>query len=122
MLLEQIIADAKALEAETVHDEEQAQKAHEKFTEESNASMQEKKRSIVNKEEDRSKAEIDRTQAETDLQNAQATLDTLASDLGALHGSCDFVLKNFEARQQARDEEVEALRQAKAILSGMLVA
>jgi len=31
---------------------------------------------------------------------------------------CDFVVKNFEIRQTARDEEVEALRQAKAILSG----
>ena len=28
------------------------------------------------------------------------------------------VMKNFEIRQTARDEEVEALRQAKAILSG----
>jgi len=35
-----------------------------------------------------------------------------------LHQSCDFVVKNFELRQTARDEEVEALRQAKAILSG----
>merc|ERR1719463_373813 len=35
-----------------------------------------------------------------------------------LHKSCDFVLKNFDIRQAARDQEVEALRQAKAILSG----
>lgn len=32
--------------------------------------------------------------------------------------ACDFVLNNFEVRQSARDEEVEALRQAKATLSG----
>ena len=31
---------------------------------------------------------------------------------------CDFVMKNFEIRQTARDEEIEALKQAKAILSG----
>ncbi len=31
---------------------------------------------------------------------------------------CDFVMKNFETRQTARDEEIEALKQAKAILSG----
>ena len=35
-----------------------------------------------------------------------------------LHSSCDFVLKNFDIRQTARDEEIEALKQAKAILSG----
>ena len=28
------------------------------------------------------------------------------------------VMKNFEIRQTARDEEIEALKQAKAILSG----
>ena len=32
--------------------------------------------------------------------------------------SCDFTLKNFDIRQEARDQEVEVLRQAKAILSG----
>jgi hypothetical protein len=31
-----------------------------------------------------------------------------------LHGRCDFVLKNFEIRQTARDQEVKALKQAKA--------
>merc|ERR1712107_259318 len=35
-----------------------------------------------------------------------------------LHASCDFILKNFDIRQTARDEEIEALKQAKAILSG----
>ena len=35
-----------------------------------------------------------------------------------LHKSCDFTIKNFDIRQSARDQEVEALRQAKAILSG----
>jgi len=35
-----------------------------------------------------------------------------------LHSSCDFITKNFEIRQTARDEEIEALNQAKAILSG----
>jgi len=45
-------------------------------------------------------------------------LEQLSNYNGELHSSCDFVLKNFELRQTARDEEVEALRQAKAILSG----
>ena len=35
-----------------------------------------------------------------------------------LHTSCDYVLKNFEMRQTARQEEMDALGQAKAILHG----
>jgi len=45
-------------------------------------------------------------------------LEQLSNYKAELHQSCGFVVKNFEIRQTARDEEVEALRQAKAILSG----
>lgn len=45
-------------------------------------------------------------------------LDQLANEKSDFHKSCDFTIKNFDIRQQARDEEVDALRQAKAILSG----
>jgi len=43
-------------------------------------------------------------------------LETLAE--AALHQSCDFVMKNFKLRQSARDEEIQAMQQAIAILSG----
>jgi len=36
----------------------------------------------------------------------------------SIHGACDFTLINFDARQHSRDEETEALKQAKAIFSG----
>jgi len=45
-------------------------------------------------------------------------IEQLSNYNAQLHQSCDFVAKNFEIRQTARDEEIEALRQAKAILSG----
>jgi len=45
-------------------------------------------------------------------------LEQLSNYNAQLKQSCDFVLKNFALRQTARDEEVEALKQAKAILSG----
>ena len=35
-----------------------------------------------------------------------------------LHQKRDFTMKNFEIRQTARNEEFEALKQAKSILSG----
>jgi len=35
-----------------------------------------------------------------------------------LHAQCDFVLKNFSIRQKARMQEVDAIQQAKSILSG----
>jgi len=38
--------------------------------------------------------------------------------IGALHGECDFLLQYFDARKQARADEVTSLNNAKAALSG----
>ena len=35
-----------------------------------------------------------------------------------LHGQCDFIVKNFDLRKSARTTEIEAIADAKAILSG----
>jgi len=35
-----------------------------------------------------------------------------------LHGECDWLVKNFEARKQARGDEIDSLERAKAVLSG----
>ena len=38
--------------------------------------------------------------------------------LGGLHAECDWLLKYFDVRESARDVEIDALRKAKAVLSG----
>merc|ERR1719506_1781378 len=73
---------------------------------------------MTNKSEEKSKAEGSKVELEKDLAATNFELEQLASYKGELHAGCDFVLKNFEVRQTARMEEVEALKQAKAILSG----
>merc|ERR1712203_219462 len=56
-LIQQIISDAKAMEAETIRSEEDAQKAYEDFVKETNASIEAKMNEIVNKSELKAKAE-----------------------------------------------------------------
>merc|ERR1739845_98467 len=73
---------------------------------------------IINKSEEKAKAETDLTQANEDKEAVLLELEQLSNYNAELHQSCDFVMKNFEIRQTARDEEIEALKQAKAILSG----
>ena len=50
---------------------------------------------------------------------AASDLESLAGVAADLHKACDFTLKNFDIRQEARGQEIEALQQALAILSGM---
>jgi len=117
-MIQQIIDDTKAVEAETIRAEEDAQKGYEDFVKDTNFSIESKTAEIVDKSEVKAKAEADRAQANSALENTELELEQLANYNLELHASCDFVLKNFDMRQTARDEEVEALKQAKQILSG----
>jgi len=118
-LLTQILGDAKVLETEAVKDEQAAQQTYEKLVRDTNTAIDSKQTAIVNKSQDKASAEQDLGNAKTDLQQQTTELTSLANTKSDLNLQCDFLLKNFDLRQQARDEEVDALRQAKAILSGM---
>jgi len=117
-MITQIIHDAKMMEQEAIHDEEEAQKTYEVFVQETNDSTQEKQRSIVSKEGAKATAEGDLANANKEHEGKEIDLAQLANAAGDMHKSCDFTLKNFDIRQEARDQEIEALGQAKAILSG----
>jgi len=117
-MIQQIINDAKAMEAEVIRSEEDAQKAYEDFVKDTNSSIEAKSKDIVNKSESKAKAEADLVEAKENKEAVMLELEQLANYKAELHSSCDFVMKNFEIRQTARDEEIEALKQAKAILSG----
>merc|ERR1719152_164359 len=117
-MIQQIINDAKAMETEAIRAEEDSQKAYEDYVKDTNSSIEEKNRDIVHKSEVKAKAEADLVQAKDDKEAVLLELEQLSNYKAELHSSCDFVTKNFEIRQVARDEEIEALKQAKAILSG----
>merc|ERR1719356_333509 len=117
-MIEQIIVDAKTMETEAIRDGQEAQKAYEDFTKETNNSIETKSSEIVAKSEEKAKAEGDLVEAKEERESVLLELEQLSNYNAELHQTCDFVMKNFELRQTARSEEVEALRQAKAILSG----
>jgi septal ring factor EnvC (AmiA/AmiB activator) len=117
-MITQIIEDSKAMEAEAIKSEESSTSAYEALLKETNAGIEAKSKDIANKSEAKGKAEDYLVQAQAEHESVVTQLDELAAYNSELHASCDFILKNFDARQQARDEEIEALKQAKAILSG----
>merc|ERR1712014_478922 len=57
-MMQQIIDDAKAMEAEAIRSEEDAQKAYEDFVKETNASIEAKSKDIVNKSETKAKGGV----------------------------------------------------------------
>jgi chromosome segregation ATPase len=117
-MIQQIIDDAKAMENEAIRGEEDAQKSYEDFVKETNLSTDEKNKAIVTKTEENAQANENLVETTEAKDSAVANLDLLSQENAELHQSCDFVMKNFELRQSARDEEIAALKQALAILSG----
>jgi len=117
-MMQGIIDDAKAMEAEAIRGEEDSQKAYEDFVKDTNTSVDEKTKDIVSKSDMKAKAEGDKVEAETEHESVMGELEQLMNENADLHKSCDFTLKNFELRQTARDDEIEALKQALAMFSG----
>jgi len=113
-----IINDAKAMEAEAIRGEEDAQKTYESFVKDTNMSIEMKVKDITSKSEMKAKAESAKVEAETERDGVLGELEQLANENADLHKSCDFTLKNFELRQTARDDEIEALKQAITMFSG----
>merc|ERR1719262_1853425 len=117
-LIEQIIEDSKALESEAVAGEVEAQKSYETFVKDSNDLIAKFTESVSMKTKAKAGARMDSEQAKSDLDSTEGELEALAEYEADLHRDCDFVLKNFNIRQKARLDEMEAIGQAKAILSG----
>merc|ERR1719311_1560711 len=118
-MLDNLIHDAALLEKEAITDENTAQTEYESYVADSNDSMDAKMRSITNLIETKATTETELQDTTTSSEQAAQDLESLSAMAADLHKACDFTLKNFDIRQAARGEEIEALQQALAILSGM---
>jgi len=117
-LIQQIIEDSQALEGEAVKGETEAQTGYETFVKDSNSLIGKLTEAISMKTEAKAGANMDSEQAKSDLESTEGELEALGQYEADLHRDCDFVLKNFNIRQKARLDEIEAIGQAKGILSG----
>lgn len=117
-MIETIIDESAAVEAECITAENDAQVAYESFMKDSNAANEAASKDLTNKADELAKSEAAKVAAEDDLTHTTDDLLTLGELGQTLHKKCDFLVKNFELRQTARAEEIEALVSAKAIFGG----
>merc|ERR1719454_2475103 len=118
-MLEDVMKDSKDMENEAINAEENGQNTYENFMKDSNKMLVQSAKMITDMTEGRAKAQSDLVLAKTDLKQTVGLLGGLNDQAGDLHKSCDFLLKNFDLRQEARAAEIDALGEAKNILSGM---
>jgi len=118
-MLDEVMQDSKTMENDAIAAEESAQNAYENFMKDSNKLIIQSSKMINDMTEARAKAKSDLTMAKTDFKQTMGELEGLNNEAGDLHKSCDYLLKNFDLRQSARASEIDALNEAKNILSGM---
>jgi len=118
-MLDEVLQDSKTMENDAIASEEDAQAAYENFMKDSNKFIIKGTQGITDMTEGKATAESDLVMAKTDLKGTMGELFGLHEEAGDLHKSCDFLLNNFELRQKARSAEIDALNEAKNILSGM---
>merc|ERR1719313_815901 len=117
-MIEKLIYDAKEIMADSKKAESEAQAAYEALVSDSNDTIKSLTKTVLSKTDAKVQANKDLTQTNLDIKANTKDLARLAATDAGLHKDCDFVLKNFMVRQQARSEEMESLRQAKLLLSG----
>merc|ERR1719515_184900 len=115
-MIEEVIADSQKTEDEAHATEQDAQTAYEDMVKESNTSITHLTNSINDMTASLAKAKEDLTMAKSDFATTMKELSGLNDYAGDLHATCDYTLKNFDARQAARSAEIDALNEAKAIL------
>jgi len=108
--------DKEIAEAETT--EKNAQADYEGMMQDSAAKRAADSKSIQEKEGSKAAMEVELQDHEG---TKKATEKELAATLGYLHSlhlECDWLLKYYTVRKEARDGEIDSLQKAKAVLSG----
>jgi hypothetical protein len=117
-MIEKLIYDTKEITAESKKSESEAQSAYEALVADTNDSIADLMKEITSKTQAKAKAKKDLAMTQEDLADTVAEIEDLGKYNADMHGECDYVLKNFNIRQESRAQEIEALQQAKQILSG----
>merc|ERR1719272_1361469 len=117
-MIDQLAADLEKENTEASADEKNAQKEYESGMDDAAHSRAADVKSMAVKE--KAKADAEETH-QTDITSKKVeTKEMMATEqyLGNLHSECDWLLQNFDLRVQARADESDNLKQAKAVLSG----
>merc|ERR1719252_217264 len=103
---------------EATTEEKNSQEEYEEMMAESAEKRVTDTKAVAARTGEKAELEGDLVQAKADKGDKLKELMATEKFLGDLHLECDWLLKNFELRAEARSSEIDALGNAKAVLSG----
>merc|ERR1719395_303899 len=117
-MVDLLVADLDKEIQEMGVEEKDSQAEYETFMSDSASKRASDSASIAEKEGAKADAEAAVQKASEEKTSTVQEAMAKAEEISALHGECDWLLSNFEARREARAGEVESLKNAKAVLAG----
>merc|ERR1719265_643802 len=108
--------DKEMTEAEA--EENDAQKDYEEMMNDSAKKRAADTKAMAAKEAAKAEAEEGKVAAEESKMSEFKELTATKQYEGQLHSECDWLMQNFDLRKSMRGEEMDNLKQAKAVLSG----
>merc|ERR1719313_2273224 len=117
-LIQNVIVDAEDMEKDAMKAETDAQAAYVEFVTNSNAAIKGDKDAVAMKTEQKSETIADKETSEADRAAALKDAENLYKTKADLHQACDFLIENFDVRQKARIDEMEALESSKQMFHG----
>merc|ERR1719409_2295742 len=98
--------------------EKDSQGDYEKFMKDSAEDRADASKSITDKEASKAAAEDELLANQGTLKDTRYQLMDTEKYISELHGECDWLLKMYEMRKEARTKEIDALGNAKDVLRG----
>lgn len=117
-LIDMLMRDLSAQNAEMEHDEKVSQADYEEFIKDSAEKRAEDSKVVGDKEGAKAELESELDGSKGELKSKKINLMETVDVIANLHGDCDWLLKNYDVRKEARASESEALNKASAVLSG----
>jgi len=117
-MMDGLIAELDKETTEAEMEEKDAQEDYEKFMQDCTAKRAEDTKALNEKKSAQAETQTE-LEASKDAHKAATTdLMEVKKYLADLHGDCDWLLENFDIRKEARANEIDALKKAKAVLNG----
>jgi len=117
-LMSNLISDLKVEQQRAQSEEAAAQKNYEEGLKDSQASREATSKEVVAMQSQKAMLEEKIHEAKASHRTLEGEMSSMKQKIASLHEECDFIVANFELRQRARAQEVEAMQNAIAILSG----
>jgi len=117
-VITKVIEDATRDEQELVSVEQKAQEEYAVYAQDTTTSIEARRAAVAQKQEEHAATEASKSETEEAQAANKEELASLAELMKSIHLDCDFLLKYFDIRQKARAEELDAIAEANAILSG----